>query len=404
MSAAVNKPKAAKKAPARKPKKVTPPSWTDHIAQVRKLVSDAVHYACGALQKVSTDNHAHGLLNSAGAELAEILRQLDETPFTADDADFLNSDGMYPALAMLAGAVALAQADPAEAALVPAIQTAYDRLNAAHNGLDSAVVGRFNPPAPAPSWPELAQPIIKRVADILQHAANLDGQKSSAAFGMLGEVECALYFTSAAPLSDSFWKRDDPSHAVAVIECVRGLMEQAQAKHIRRGGLNAMQALLMPGLLHVLRELAAALARAPADVGSLAAIPMILESAVALAVPGPDASKSPAAQDSDDTPTERAWWRSEEALGVLDLIDKSNAVYGARELLAQAMDIMKEQAPGSDATSEYERASLKLSYVIDILRVDGAAVEDKAQDGALTLVRLAKDHLDSHWDKVPRHA
>lgn len=127
------------------------------------------------------------------------------------------------------------------------------------------------------------------------------------------------------------------------------------------------------------------------------------------AAPAPAAApyaKSSAGADSsdEDTPVELAWWRASEAIGILELTDNSDAVFGARVLLEQATEIIKEQSPAGQDARRCEQASLLLCYVIGILQADAADRTDHAQNGALTLVQLAKDHLDSHWDKVPRHA
>lgn len=110
----------------------------------------------------------------------------------------------------------------------------------------------------------------------------------------------------------------------------------------------------------------------------------------------------PDADADEDTPVEIAWFRAAEAIAILDLVDKSDAVCGARHLLDLACEILTEQAPAGNDRAKLEQASLLMCYAIDIMRADAAATEDRALDGALTLARISKDHLDSQWDTVPR--
>lgn len=145
MSAVTSKPRA-RKAPAASEPASKVGEWVEHINSVRSLVRQSLSLTSRALEKADYGKPAYTLLTCASAEYSTILRHLDLGPVSGADAQFLSDDGIWPALGMLAGAISLLENDPQEAALAPAVRDAHKALDAAHSGLDSAIVAEIGAP------------------------------------------------------------------------------------------------------------------------------------------------------------------------------------------------------------------------------------------------------------------
>lgn len=270
-----------------------------------------------------------------------------------------------------------------------------------------------------PAWPELARIAASRLSELMNQASQADGGKSGSAFKALDDAESILIFMAQAPLTDSLWQPNDPWYALSLVEGIDALLKQARDAHEATGGLNPMQAMLLPRLLASVDAMGLALLEAPGDMSQLNDLQKFMDTALAApACPKPnlDEPRPPtlrehepmlaaSGESEEDTPLESAWFRAAEAAEVMALLDNnSNALCGAMRLLDQAIEIVKALAPAGVDKGQLEEASCLMACAIEIIELDGQEKEDFAQKGALTLTRMSKEHLDGYWDGVQRHA
>ncbi|WP_399696544.1 hypothetical protein [Xenophilus sp.] len=384
MSAAATKPRAARKAPA----KTAPGSWAEHIAHVKSLVSESLKLVGGTMEKACYDKPAWTLLHCADAEYCDILRELDRQPMSYADAEHLSNDGMWPALSMLAGALALLENDAEESALVPAIKQAHEKLNAAHSALDSVIVG----------------PIAPKV-DIYQR-------------DFLAGRDHAIALLTAAENADADmacmnrWARDGKAQDRFALPFLRELSHRPELLEGFAAVLSAKLAaqdlfdaelLALPKAEYEAGEVGADGTAMPPDEPGLL---MVQEPDV----PSPDAPQAKNALETDGKAcaTTRAWFRAMEAnailRGQLEQLDDV-ALYGAAVLTQIAEDHFSEIVPGpnqpelsSDALEIGVRHLNEARAVVEVVYDNG--LDDPCLSGVIALLSMGKDSANEAIDEV----